>query len=101
MLYWWGLAAFRHKQDSNLYSYAYYKLHSLLKEIKQFNDIGTVFGAISKGDFENIIVTIPPLEFVKNLNQQLKNFDDKIYNNTKQIQNLQQMRDLLLGKILT
>lgn len=96
-----GLAAFRHKQDSNLYSYTYYKLHSLLKEIKQFNDTGTVFGAISKKDFESIAVTIPPLIFVKNLNQQLRVFDDKIYNNVKQIQSLESLRDIMLPKLLS
>ena len=96
-----GLAAFRHKQDSNLYSYTYYKLHSLLNEIKQFNDTGTVFGAISKKDFESIAVTIPPLIFVKNLNQQLRVFDDKIYNNVKQIQSLESLRDIMLPKLLS
>jgi outer membrane protein TolC len=45
-----GVAAFRYKNNSLFYSYTYYKLKSLLNEIKQYNDNGTVFGSISKSD---------------------------------------------------
>ena len=39
-----GVAAFRYKDNSSFYSYTYYKLKSLLDDIKQYNDNGTVFG---------------------------------------------------------
>ena len=94
-----GLSAFRYKHDINLRSYTFYKLNSLSCEIQQFNDKGTVFGSISKGDFENIQILIPPQNFARNLNKKLATFDDKIYHNSQQIQNLEAMRDIILKKI--
>lgn len=93
-----GLSAFRHKHK-DLHSYTFYKMKFLSKEFERFNDKGTIFGAISKGDFENIDIWIPPLEYGVRINQELKTIDDKIHNNTKQIQNLQAMRDVLLKAI--
>ena len=93
-----GLSAFRHKHK-DLHSYTFYKMKFLSKEFERFNDKGTIFGAISKGDFENIDIWIPPLEYGVRINQELKTIDDKIYNNAKQIQNLQAMRDMLLKAI--
>ncbi|STP11800.1 restriction modification system DNA specificity domain protein [Helicobacter cinaedi] len=93
-----GLSAFRHKHK-DLHSYTFYKMKFLSKEFERFNDKGTIFGAISKGDFENIDIWIPPLEYGVRINQELKIIDDKIYNNSKQIENLQAMRDMLLKAI--
>lgn len=36
-----------------------------MNEIKQFNETGTVFGSISKLDFENIDIIIPDFHAVK------------------------------------
>lgn len=96
-----GVAAFRYKNNSSLYSYTYYKLKSLLNEIKQYNDNGTVFGSISKSDFENIDIIIPNMESILNFQQHGKIIDDKIINNSKQIQILTQQRDGLLSKLMS
>lgn len=61
-----GVAAFRYKNNSLFYSYTYYKLKSLLNEIKQYNDNGTVFGSISKSDFENLDIVIPDKDTILN-----------------------------------
>lgn len=96
-----GVAAFRYKNNSLFYSYTYYKLKSLLNEIKQYNDNGTVFGSISKSDFENLDIVIPDMESILNFQQHGKIIDDKIINNSKQIQILTQQRDGLLTKLMS
>ncbi len=55
-----GVAAFRFKGNPAYHTYSYYKLRSLMDQIKQFEDSGTVFGSIGKDDFkkfENISAT--------------------------------------------
>jgi type I restriction enzyme S subunit len=61
-----GVAAFRYKFDNSFYTYTYYKIKSLMDEIKQFNETGTVFGSISKSDFENIDIFIPDTNSILN-----------------------------------
>ena len=96
-----GVAAFRYKHNHDFYSYTYYKLKSLLEEIKQYNDNGTVFGSISKSDFENIDIVIPDINTIQHFQEQVKPIDDKIINNNKQIQTLIQQRDSLLPKLMS
>ena len=96
-----GVAAFRYKNNPSYYSYTYYKLKSLLEEIKQFNDNGTVFGSISKSDFENLDVILPDKETILGFQQQVKVLDDKIMNNYNEIQTLIQTRDKLLPKLMS
>jgi len=91
-----GVAAFRFKKDSSFYSYTYFKLRSLMEDIKQFNDEGTVFGSIGKTDFENLVTTIPNDEDVLNFEREVKPVNDKIINNCEQIQTLEKLRDNLL-----
>ena len=95
-----GVAAFRYKGNPLYYSYTYYKLKSLLDDIKQYNDNGTVFGSISKSDFENIDIVIPNKERIINFQQRVKIIDDKIINNNNEIQTLIQTRDSLLSKLM-
>ena len=96
-----GVAAFRYKDNSSFYSYTYYKLKSLLDDIKQYNDNGTVFGSISKSDFENIDIMIPDKDTILNFQKQVKPIDDKIINNNYEIQTLIQQRDGLLPKLMS
>ena len=95
-----GVAAFRYKDNPSYYSYTYYKLKSLLEEIRQFNDNGTVFGSISKSDFENLDIMIPDDETIEMFQKQVKVIDDKIINNNNEIQTLIQTRDGLLPRLM-
>ena len=95
-----GVAAFRYKANSLFHSYTYYKLKSLLDDIKQYNDNGTVFGSISKSDLENIDIVIPYKGTILNFQKQVKPIDDKILNNNNEIQTLTQTRDNLLPKLM-
>ncbi len=96
-----GVAAFRYKKNKSFYSYTYYKVMSLLEDIKQFNETGTVFGSISKNDFESIDIIIPNDEVIVKFQNKVKVIDDKIFLNSKQIRTLTTLRDTLLPKLMS
>jgi type I restriction enzyme S subunit len=76
-------------------------MKSLMAEIKQFNEKGTVFGSISKSDFESIDVILPDLETIKIFQAKVKPIDDKVITNSIQIRTLTQLRDTLLPKLMS
>jgi type I restriction enzyme S subunit len=96
-----GVSAFRYKHDNSFYTYTYYKMKSLMDDIKQFNETGTVFGSISKSDFENIEISIPRKLIVNRFQNEAKPIDDKIILNTSQIRTLEKLRDTLLPKLMS
>jgi len=96
-----GVAAFKYKSDNSHYTYTYFKLKSLMEEIKQFNETGTVFGSISKGDFEDLVITIPPPKLVDKFQSEVKSIDDKVIINSFQITTLEKLRDTLLPKLMS
>jgi len=95
-----GVASFRYKKDSSFYTYTYFKMKSLMDEIKQFNDSGTVFGSINKTDFQEMEISIPPKDLVNKYQNEVKPLDDKVIQNTFQIKTLENMRDTLLPKLM-
>lgn len=72
-----------------------------MDEIKQFNETGTVFGSISKSDFENIEIVIPDKISIQKFQNEAKPIDDKIITNTIQIRTLTALRDTLLPKLMS
>jgi type I restriction enzyme S subunit len=96
-----GVAAFRYKVDNQFYSYTYYKLRSLMIQIKQFEDNGTVFGSIGKEDFNKLEVPLPPKKLIEEFQQFAKPIDDKIFSNSAQISTLENLRNLLLPKLMS
>ena len=96
-----GVAAFRYKNSHDFYTYTYFKLESLMEEIKTFNDEGTVFGSISKGDFQQMEVVIPSETFVKKFEFEVKPINDKVIKNCGQIRTLESLRDTLLPKLMS
>ncbi len=96
-----GVAAFKYKADSKYYTYVYYKMRSLMDEIKQFNNEGTVFGSISKSDFQLLSITIPPRSLVDKFQNEAKPIDDKVIENTMQILTIEKLRDTLLPKLIS
>jgi len=96
-----GVAAFRYRPNSDFYTYTYFKLRSLMREITMFNDEGTVFGSISKIDFEKIGIKIPPAELVNQFEVIARPLNDKIIENCEQIELLKSMRDKLLPKLMS
>ena len=95
-----GVAAFRYRENPEFYSYTYYKMHSLMNEIRVFEDTGTVFGSINKGNFEGIEISIPPKELIGKFQEIVNPIDQKIFQNFIQIDILEKLRDLLLPKLM-
>ncbi len=95
-----GVAAFRYKHNLNYYTYTYFKLKSLMDKIKQFNDVGTIFGSISKKDFQKLGIVLPPEELVKKFEIEAKPMNDKVITNCNQINILESLRDTLSPKLL-
>ncbi|EMF4710754.1 restriction endonuclease subunit S [Providencia stuartii] len=96
-----GIAAFRHINNPDWYTYTYFKLRYLMDEIKKFNDEGTVFGSISKSDFEKIEVIIPPESIIHNYEIMVKPLNDRVITNCFQIEKLEKLRDTLLPKLMS
>jgi len=95
-----GVAAFRYKENNEYYSYTYYKLRSLMEQIKQFEDNGSVFGSIGKDDFRKLENIIPPDILVEKFQNEVKPIDDKIFLNTSQILTLTHIRNTILPKLI-
>jgi type I restriction enzyme S subunit len=96
-----GVAAFRYKRNNDYYTYTYFKMKSLMQKIKQFNDTGTVFGSISKGDFESFDVVLPPHKLVDKFQEEVKPLDDKVISSANQIRTLEKLRDTLLPELMS
>jgi len=96
-----GVAAFQYSTNKNYYTYTYFKIRSLMSEIKQFNDEGTVFGSIGKEDFKALDITIPTKSLIQDFEQTAKPINDKVIDNCKQIRTLEKLRDTLLPKLMS
>jgi type I restriction enzyme, S subunit len=96
-----GVAAFRYKHNTLYYSYTYYKLRSLMDQIKQFEDHGSVFGSIGKDDFKKLENVIPSKHLIERFQREVGPLDEKILLNSTQIKTLTQLRDTLLPKLMS
>ncbi len=94
-----GLAAIRHKSSSM--SYTYYSMLTLKPVFDNFEAEGTVFGSISKVNFERIKIVAAPDKIVNFFESVVNPFDRKIEENTLQIQTLSSIRDSLLTKLMS
>lgn len=72
-----------------------------MEEIKKFNDEGTVFGSISKSDFEALAVTISPSELIEKYEQEASSVNDKVIANCEQVRTLEKLRHTLLPKLMS
>lgn len=94
-----GLSAVIHKL--NAYSYTYYSMKNIEPIFKGFESEGTVFGSLNKNNFENIEFVVPCKELIKEFEKVVNPIDEKILNNSIQIQTLTQTRDALLPKLMS
>lgn len=91
-----GLGAVRGKHQS----YTLYKIKSLKDVFQNFEAEGTVFGSINKHSFAGIAVIIPPVHCIEKYEGIANPIDQKVFNNTSQIQTLTRLRDSLLPKLM-
>jgi type I restriction enzyme S subunit len=62
---------------------------------------GSTMPILNKTDFENINILTPPKETIIAVTNSFKEFDNKIFNNLKQIETHTQLRDTLLPELIS
>ena len=94
-----GVSALRHKSGSRSFTYYYTRvLKSILAEYEQ---TGTVFGAINKQQFATIRVIEPAEDIVSTFEACSRAWDEHIRSNTSESRSLAAKRDALLPKLLS
>lgn len=78
-------------------------LYLFLKTFKYetLGSTSSIVTAINTSLIKNIKIAIPDKTTLNDFQIQAKGFFDKIYNNSKQIQNLETLRDIMLPKLLS
>jgi len=94
-----GLGSISHPRK--LFSYTYYKIQSIQEELKTYDNEGTVFGSINKETLGNIKTIIPPFSISNDFDVLVREKDSLIYNFTNQNQQLSNLRDTLLPKLIS
>lgn len=94
-----GVAAIRHKSGSS--AYTYYALNSLQPEIQQYEHTGTVFGSITKKQFEVIQTLDHPADLVDMFETCTSSQDRYIRNSTKEIRTMTAIRDVLIPNLIS
>ena len=93
-----GLASIKAKND--FYSFLLYTMLNLKDKLNLFNGEGTVFGSINKTSLESIHIVKPNLLTVQSFEFLIKDFDRQIKRNYYEIVSLEQLRDVLLPKLM-
>ena len=89
----------RHESGSE--SFTYYSAGAIQHEVREYEHTGTVFGAITKGQFASLLIANPPLELVNVFDTYISFFDREIRANTSAIRILANLRDTLLPKLVS
>lgn len=93
-----GLAALRSCKGSNAY------LIGVVENLKQVfdrrNSSGTTFGSITKDDLFSLKVVIPDDDILNKFDKIVASFNNQIFNNNQQNQELQGLRDWLLPMLM-
>jgi type I restriction enzyme, S subunit len=94
-----GVAAVRHKDNNP--SFTYYAMRSLRDEFDVFESEGTLFGAIGGDDFRRIPFVHPTAPILKSFAALIGPMDAQIESNEHECQTLAELRDTLLGPLLS
>lgn len=94
-----GVAALRHKEGWA--SFTYYTGWSLQEELRQYENTGTVFGAINKKQFEKLPTIDPGPAVIEVFEEAVSALDSRIDNNDREARTLAQTRDLLLPRLMS
>ena len=92
-----GVAALR--QESGSESFTYYSVGAIQHELREYEHTGTVFGAITRGQFESLPIVSPPLDLVNVFDTHISFTDRKIRSNSSATLTLTAIRDALLPKL--
>lgn len=94
-----GVAVLRHKSGSR--SFTYYSIWSLQHDLQQYEQMGTVFGAITRKQLEMLPVIEPPLHLADCFEACVSVWDERIRLNTSESVSLMRQRDALLPKLIS
>ena len=94
-----GVAALRHKSGAS--SFTYYSSQSMKPEIKVYEQAGTVFGAITKNQFESVPVLDPNPIVLEQFEAIVRPLAQRIRSGTGAIADLTAQRDTLLPKLIS
>ena len=94
-----GLAALRHKSGS--ISFTYYSVGALQSEIQQYEHTGTVFGAITKKQFESLKTVEPTPGIACAFGSYALSLDRHIRLNVAESRILESQRDSLLPELVS
>ena len=94
-----GVAALRHKTGSR--SFTYYLAWSLQQDLKQYDQMGTVFGAITKNQLEMMPMVEPPHTVVNHFEAYVSTWDERIRRSTLESRLLTLQQNFLLPKLMS
>lgn len=94
-----GLAAIQSK--NNTPSFILYTMYNLKKNLNIFNGEGTIFGSINKDSLNSLKINIPPENIIMKFEKTVSPIDRLIENNCKENEQLTQLRDTLLPKLMS
>lgn len=94
-----GVAALQHASGSA--AYTYYALKRIRGILESFESTGTVFGAITKEQFESLRVLEPPSAAVKAFDIQIRPVFERIRRQHEEANALASLRDQLVPKLLS
>ena len=94
-----GVAALRHKSGSS--SFTYYSIQAIRHKIAEYEDDGTVFGAINKKQFEDLWAMEPDHRVIEQFETHIASMDTRIGINELEAYVLIALRDALLPKLVS
>ena len=94
-----GVAALRHKSCS--ISFGYYLIREIQSTLQEYEQTGTVFGAINRKQFEAVRVIEPDPNIVDAFSLLAHPLDERIRSNFKESQTLVALRDVLLPELIS
>ena len=92
-----GVAALRHKSGSS--AFTYFSAWAIQSEFQQYEQTGTVFGAITKKQLEAVLTTSPPEPLVREFDTLVKPLESRVRNQAAEARSLAVQRDTLLPKL--
>ena len=94
-----GVASLRHKVGSS--TYTYYAIWAMQQEVEQYDHTGTVFGAITRKQFETLLITEPYPVLIDSFESLTLSLDKYIRANTAESRALALQRDALLPRLVS
>ena len=94
-----GVAALRHESGSS--PFTYYSAWTIQPELQRYEQTGTVFGSITKKQFESLRVMSPPDQLVSEFDTLVSSIEQRLSHNFADASALAAQRDVLLPKLVS